>query len=347
MGFLSEDERSSLKLERMIFHVVGKTLDEPVILDEIDPLQEAEFFLERVKAAARGNLFRFREHSETERHLRSIRLDPTQFGKASAALARDFNDRHKSQMSNGALFLFDLSAQGDARFFAIVKYDHEEAVNYTLHSEGGRQQVVLRRFAESFVKKNEAMQKVALVRLGDTGGDIAVYDRSYRTNISEYFKGFLRAQRVHDETTNSAKLAEAFKRTFSEHRNILPPAVKAGGLDVMYDRLRAMNEFDPDKIDGPVTAVFGQVDENSPILRTLRRNLRSQGIADEAFQISADGIRKPKRRRIKTFEGVTIRYDVEGADSIKQNDLADGRTQIVITTQKIVESDVDDGARGD
>lgn len=329
----------------MIFHVVGKTLEDPVILEEIAPLQEAEFFLDRVKSAAGGNLFAFREASETEHKLRSIRANPALFGEVSAALARDFHGRHKSQMSDGALFLFDLSAGRDTRFFAIIKYDNEDVVRYTLEAHGERQRVSLERFAQSFVKKREAMQKVALIRLKDVGGDIAVYDRSNRFHISDYFEGFLRAQRVNEAAKNTEKLVEALKRTFIDQKVNLSPEIKARGLNGMYDALRQIHEFDPDNLDGPVTAIFGQQDERSPVLRALKKSLRNEGIAEEAFEIVPDNIRKPAKRRIKTLEGMTISYDEAYQDLIEERPSADGRTQIVITTQRIVENDVDVGSR--
>lgn len=343
--FLSEAEHANLRLERMIFHVVGKTLDDPVILEEIAPLQEEDFFLERVKTAAGGNLFAFREASETEQKLRSIRANPSLFADISAALARDFHGRHKSQMSDGALFLFDLSAGDDKRFFAIVKYDNEDVVKYSLETVGDRQRAVLERFAQSFVKKREAMQKVALIRLHDQGGDVAVYDRSNRMHISDYFEGFLRVRRVNEAAKNSEKLAEACKKTFIEHQRSLHQPIRDRGVSGMYDTLRQGHRFDPDNMEGFVTAVFGQQEENSPILRTLRRNLRNEGISEEAFEVVPDSIRKPSKRHIKTAEGVTISYDDTIRNLVQERPSLDGRTEIVITTNNVVERDIYVGAR--
>jgi hypothetical protein len=186
---------------------------------------------------------------------------------------------------------------------------------------------------------------VEINSLNDVGGDIAVYDRSNRFHISDYFEGFLRAQRVNEAAKNTEKLVEAFKKTFMDQKNSLSPEVKARGLNGMYDALRQIRDFDPDNLDGPVTAVFGQQDEKSPVLRALRKNLRNEGIAEEAFEIVPDNVRKPVKRQIRTLEGMTISYDEAYKDLIEQRPSADGRTQIVITTQRIVESDVDVGSR--
>ena len=43
MSFLNDAETEALSIRRMIFHVVGKDLDEPTLLREIAPLQEPTF----------------------------------------------------------------------------------------------------------------------------------------------------------------------------------------------------------------------------------------------------------------------------------------------------------------
>lgn len=45
MGFLTDEEKAALQIRRMIFHVVGKTLEEPVLLEEIAPPQHTDFFV--------------------------------------------------------------------------------------------------------------------------------------------------------------------------------------------------------------------------------------------------------------------------------------------------------------
>ena len=73
MSFLSDEEVASLRINRMIFHVVGKNLDIPVLLREITPLQHVDFFLERIKSSLKGNLFTFIANSNTDRILRIIK----------------------------------------------------------------------------------------------------------------------------------------------------------------------------------------------------------------------------------------------------------------------------------
>jgi hypothetical protein len=73
MSFLTDEEINALTIKRMIFHVVGGELEIPVLLSEISPPEHVDFFLERIKSALSGNMFRFTELSNTERILRLIR----------------------------------------------------------------------------------------------------------------------------------------------------------------------------------------------------------------------------------------------------------------------------------
>ncbi|EOX7840955.1 nucleoid-associated protein, partial [Escherichia coli] len=203
MSFLSEQDVQNLVINKMIFHVVGKNLEAPTLLKEIKPVQHVDFFLERIKSSLKGNLFTFLENSNTERILRIIRdkadAEANCFTEQSKLLASDFQSHHSSgNTSMGCFFLFELVSDKE-KFYAIIKYDNEDVVRYVLDEELSEEQMpTLERFHETFVKKAEAMQKIALIQLDPSGkgGKVIVKDRSKRTNISGYFKGFLNVKRV-------------------------------------------------------------------------------------------------------------------------------------------------------
>lgn len=341
MSFLTDQEVEELSIKRMIFHVVGKSLEEPILLQEITPPEHADFFLGRVKSALKGNLFKFRSHSTTERSLRTIASDETTFTEQSQYLARDFQTRHSGTTSMGVFFVFELLTAANKTIFALIKYDNEDVVRYVLNDTGDSQVPILERFQESFIRKAEAMQKIALVRLADTeGGNIVVRDRSNTAHISDYFEGFLQAQRVNSPDDMSAKLVEAFKQTFKEHRASLSESIRKSGVNHIYEVMgQGRHRFDPDDCEPLITAIFGQVSEDAPLRRTLRRKLKEQGVSEETFEINPERIQKPLRRRLETVEGVQIIYDEEHKPVIRPRD--DGRTDIVIVTAKVTRDDVD------
>ena len=340
MSFLTDEEKDTLTIGRMIFHVVGKSLEEPILLNEITPPQHADFFIERVKSALKGNLFEFRERSNMERILRLIELNPENFTNLTQELASDFQSRHGSTTSTGVFFVFELIVARGSTIFALVKYDNEDVVRYVLRNGGNPQVPELERFRESFVRKPEAMQKIALVRLSEEGGRIMVRDRSNTAHISAYFEGFLQARRVNSADDLSEKLTEAFKQTFKEHRSSLPQDVRRSGVNRIYEVMRqGGHRFDPDDFEPLLTAIFGQVAEDAPLRRTLRRKLREQGVSEETFDINPEKIQRPRRYRIETEEGTEIIFDEAHRPEIRP--LADGRQEVVVVTADFTRDDVD------
>ncbi|KAB2912040.1 MAG: nucleoid-associated protein [Dechloromonas sp.] len=341
MSFLSEEEKGFLSINRMIFHVVGNKLEEPILLEEISPPQHADFFLERVKSALRGNLFEFRQRSDVEKMIRSIVNDGQGFSEKTKELAVEFQKQHSSTTSMGVFFVFELSVGGDLPIYALIKYDNEDVVRYILQGGDLPQVPTLERFQETFVRKPEALQKIALVRLADAGGGrIMVRDRSNTAHISDYFERFLQARRINSPDEMSGKLVEAFKDTFKQHRSSLPNDVQRNGVNRIYEVMRqGGHRFDPDNFEPLLTAIFGQVSEDAPLRRTLSRNLRNHGVSEETFDINPDRIQKPRRRRMDTEEGTQIFYDEGNRPTIR--DLSDGRQEVLITTARVTSDDVD------
>jgi hypothetical protein len=342
MSLLTEEEKDALSIRRMIFHVVGKSLEEPILLQEIDPPEYTDFFLKRVKSGLSGNLFEFRKKSNIESILRSIGENKDVFTEQTQELARDFQRLHSGTTSMGVFFVFELDVGNGNIIYALIKYDNEDVVRYVLDNKSGSQVPKLERFSESFVRKAEAMQKIALVRLADDqGGKVVVRDRSKITHISDYFDGFLQVRRVNSPAEMSGKVVEAFKQAFKEHKLSLPSYIQKGGVNRIYEVMRqGGHHFGPENPEPLITAVFGSLDENAPIRKTLAKKLKEHGIAEETFEIDPQQIPKPTRRRMKTAEGTQITYDE--AHTPVQRPHPDGkRIEIVITTTQIIEDDVD------
>lgn len=340
MAFLTDDEKAALQIRRMIFHVVGKTLEEPILLEEIAPPQHTDFFADRVRSALKGNLFEFRPRSDAERMLREISGNADAFTEQSQALAMEFQDQHSKVTSAGVFFVFELGVGRGAPVYALIKYDNEDVVRYILRNGDEPQVPRLERFQETFVRKPEAMQKIALVRLGaGAGGRLMVRDRSNTAHISDYFERFLKVRRVNSPDEMSGKLVEAFKATFKEHRAGLPEEIQRSGVNRIYEVMRQGHRFDPEAFEPILTAIFGQVPEDAPLRRTLTRNLKQHGVSEETFDINPERVQKPRRRRLETDEGTQILYDEDHRPSVRPR--PDGRTEIVIVTTGVKSDDVD------
>lgn len=331
-----------MSITRMIFHVVGKTLEEPILLEEIDPPEHTDFFLERIKSVLTGNLFEFKSHSNVERLIRNIINDGRTFSENTQLLTRDFQRLHiHKTMSMGAFFVFELTIGNENRIYGLIKYDNDDVVSYVLPENTSIPRLNLSH--QNWVKKPEAMQKIALVRLLEgSGGKVVVRDRSKPTNISDYFQAFLDVRRINQPEEMSVKLVNAIKDTFKAHRSELAVDIQKGGVNRIYEVLQqGGHQFNPDESESLITAIFGVLAENSPVRKTFKYNLKNQGIAEETFEISPEDVPKPTRRRMDTVEGISIRYEEEYSNKIMTRPSNDGVTEIIITTAGIKSDDVD------
>ncbi len=343
MNFLTDDETAALTIRRMIFHLVGSHLEQPGLLSEITPLQEPAFFLDRVKSALKGNLFKFQDSSAVEVSLRVI-ADGGDFTLETQSLAHKFQLLHRRGTSPGVFLVFELDVGNGNFAYALIKNDNDDVVRYDIPEGGASQVPTLELFKTAFVKKAEAMQKIALVRLDAKGGRILVRDRTNLAHISEYFQSFLDARRVNDGGELSAKLVEVIKDVFRQHKAELPLDVQIGGVNRIYDVLRQPGRtFDPSAPDSLLLPIFGPVGDEAPLRSTLQRELRRKNMADETFEILPDRVQKPRKRVIETTEGVQVRYDEGNRPHIRT--LENGDRRIEIVTAKITRDDVDTEGR--
>ncbi|WP_294015469.1 nucleoid-associated protein [Sphingomonas sp.] len=341
MPFLTDAERDDLRIDRMIFHVVGPDLDDPVLLAEFDPPIFTEFFLGRVKSALGGNAYRFRPDSPTMATLREIGGDDAAFVGGSERLAAAFQHEHRKNSIDGVFFLFLLSTGEDRRLFALVKYDNDQVLKYDIADRDGQRRAILEEFRQTFSTKRESLQKIALVRLGDEDGELMVRDRSRPDGISEYFEKFLRVRRAATPAEFTKKAERIFKDVLKQHRDDLDPEVVKGGARRINEQLRATREFGPDTQGQLFDSIFGVLPEESPVRRTFRRKLASQRLDEETFRVDVNAIPRPRRKRIETVEGIQILFDEEVRNRIERRDLDTGDTEIRITTARVTVDDDD------
>lgn len=341
MPFLSDSERDDLRIDRMIFHVVGPDLENPILLTEFDPPIFTEFFLKRIKSALGGNAYCFRADSPTMATLREVGADEASFVAASETLAAAFQHEHRQNSIDGVFFLFLLSTFGGARLFALVKYDNDQVLKYDIADAGGRRMAILEEFRQTFSTKRESLQKIALVRLGAEDGELMVRDRSKPDGISEYFGKFLHVKRAATPAEFTKRVERILKDVMKKHRDDLDPEIRKGGARRINEQLRATREFGPETQEQLFDAVFGVLPEGSPVRRTYRRKLATAKLDEETFQVDPTAIPRTPRRRIETAEGIQILFNEEDRGRIVKRELETGDTEILITTTHVTVDDDD------
>jgi hypothetical protein len=326
MAFLDEAQLQRLQIRRMVFHVVGPRDADLVLLEELNPVVHAEFFLDRVRATNNGNRFRFVRGSATCASLRHIAADPGRFAEESRQLATRFQRGHGGNTAKGVFLLLQLET-GGVQYFSVIKYDHETVLHYLVE----RGHVTLEQIRDAFVRTPEALQKCALIQLVDDGGELCVVDRSNRAHISRYFQVFLEVDREFSTEQLTERLVEAAKTVGTQHRDDLPLAIRRNLHARIYDAVQQQGAFDSHDAAPFLTAVFGPLPPDSPIGRSFARELRSQRIEGEAFHLAPDAVRRPAKRHTVTSEGIEIIFNDENRDHIERVQ-ENGETIIKIRT---------------
>lgn len=343
MPFLTPEELAALHVEDLIFHVVGKTEADLVLMDEVAEggadVAHRNWFLERLRATNGGNVFDFISPSAVRDALLAIEQDPRTFSAQSQLLAQAFQNTHTGATSKGVLLVMRLSCMGRT-LHAMMKYDHEEALSFLTAKSGKRTRAEMQRIFNTFVEKAEAIQKSCIIRLNETGGEMCVRDRSRRRDISDYFRSFLAVRRRHDGAALTQKVVNAAKAAVTSVADELPPGVRENVVQRIYEAVQQTKGFDPEDPIPFLTAIVGPLPEDSPLPRAFSRELRKERIEEEAFDFVKGAIRRPTRRRITTHEGIQIKYSTEDEGLIETREHG-GRTIITINTARITERDDD------
>jgi hypothetical protein len=330
MAFFDEEQLAQLRIDRMIFHVVGPEEHQLVLLDEFLPGEHADFFLDRLRSTNAGLTFDFLQASPLLTSLRKIVGDAGEFVDETHELARLFKTHHGGSSSAGVFMIFQLSA-ADARFFALVKYDHQSVLSYRIQETGdGGHRALVAALQETFVKSPEALQKSALIRLTDEGGELCIRDRSAPSSISNYFGAFLGVQRRFEAEKLTTMLRDITKKVANDNSELLGPAIVRNVNQRVYEAIQAHDSFAPETKELFLTAVFGALPADHKVRADFDKELGRARIQAEAFDFVKDAVRRPAKRHLVTTENIEVIWEAEYNNLVRQEIMEDGRTRITI-----------------
>lgn len=304
MAFLDDVQLAKLLIKRMIFHVVGPKEEHLVLLNEVAPGEHAAFFLDRIRSTNKGLMFDFVPGSALAASLQAIEDDNDAFAEQSRVLARLFHMGHGGSASVGAFLVFILQC-GDEHLYALIKYDHETVLSYTIDGADA----LMSALHDTFVKSPEALQKSAIVRLTPEGGELAVRDRSSPTKTSKYFQTFLGAKRRFDSSTLTAKLCDLTKRVALSNADLLGHATMRGISQRIYEYIQQADSFDPADREPFLVGIFGPLAADSKVRIDFDKALTNERIQSEAFEFDRAAITRPQKTRLTTVEGIQVIFD--------------------------------------
>ena len=349
MGLLDDSELDGISIQRMIFHVVGPSDEDFQLMDEIDASGFESFFLARIRETNVGNRFNFiGGNVGVLPALRSIAEDSNNFVQRSKELTEVFQNGHKGapHSSKGAFIVAQLGGLTTPAF-ALIKFDDQKVLRYQQTMTDGRVRAKVTEIDNTFVEDRKAMQKSALVVFDSDTGSLAVYDRTNRSNITEYFKTFLGARRLWTPSDATDRLVKSLAATVAEHRQLMPEDVRRAWRKNLHEATRSRDTVEPgDDLNVFGAQIFGPFWQNEEFRKDIDRELHRNRISGEVIEIDKSRIKPPQVRRLRTRENIWIVYpkqlDDAGTTVVNVDRCADGSATITIRTQGIVDDELSD-----
>lgn len=307
MTILDSYAQSTLKVERMVFHLVGPDPSHFVRLEEVKPVRFTDFFIERIRSIGGGLRYEFTDASATQTRLARIANDDSVFQDESEKLAEDFQNKHGGSAATGAFLVFKLSANNKP-FFGLFKYDDEKVLTYALEdARGGRKKVKLDAIERTFVQNRAALQKVALIELKRRGGDLIVLDRQNPQKVARYFEGFLDATRVFDDARLTELLVKVTREVVHANPELVPEDVYSNVTRRTYDAASSGGSLDVDGHKQFLDTVMGRtLPDDDPLIAKFKSALKRERIDGAPITLDASSVRPPSVRRINTQRGIHI-----------------------------------------
>lgn len=345
MGMLEDDDLDRLRIDRMIFHVIGPDDTDLTLMDEVQIGGFEQFFLERIRETNIGNRFEFIGQNVGVRpSLIAIHDNTDKFVAISKEMASSFHSQHSNvSAKKGAFIVAKLSGLMQPAF-ALIKFDDLRVLRFLHETIKGAVTATVSEVENTFQEDKKAMQKSALIVLNDEGGDLAVYDRTNRRDVTGYFRAFLGAKRLYDGTQATERLSQAIGEAYKRHMHEMPQDVKSNWRTKLYDTTRNLNTLDTEDMSNFMVGVFGDFANNDGFKKTIASELQKYKISGEAIEIAPAVISKPSVRQVKTREGIQVRIP-EGNDGlVTVEEYENGRATITIQTGRITSNELVDEA---
>ncbi len=319
--FFSQNQADAVQIEQMVFHLVGPGENAFVRLEAINPGEFSNFFLERILSVNSGIPYEFSDASATRERLARIAADEELFQNESERLAEDFQRQHGGSAAAGAFLVFALRSLGE-QAFALLKYDDETVLSYELQEgQGGRQVVSLDSIERTFVQNRDALQKSALIRLSDDGGELRILDRQNQQRVARYFENFLDCKRCFENAEITAKLVDVTRNVLRANKDIVPQKVLRDMTRRTYAAANAGGNIDAENQKSFLDTVFGAtLPDDAPIVAKFRSGLRSARIEATPIALDASSVRPPAAVRYKTENNIQVRVPNNMRDAVILDD---------------------------
>lgn len=336
---LTEEQKNSISIESFIFHIIVPTIKgeerEPKYLSEVILTQDQQlFFRDRLIQASSGTQYIIfnKEESEVVRWCNQmIQNENNGFVQASRRMAYSFQSHHSGNTSDGVFIISTVKVQNNIDLVFLIKMDHLKVLSYNLDESGTK--AIMQDIQNSFVEDKKALQKVAIVDIGNNFlWDVLAYDKTE----SDYFKRFLG---IAERENNAALTRKTVSSVFvwaKQNQSVLPEDYSTyKSRAIQY--LEAFETFDTERFINHVIRADGEIGDE--LSSSLKSSLENDGIAGQTFHPRPNSIQnKVRKNTLLTDEGVKIEWSGSAtANGIIRGTEPDheGLYQIIIKTRRI------------
>jgi hypothetical protein len=165
------------------------------------------------------------------------------------------------------------------------------------------------------------LQKSALVRLTDEGGDLTVFDRQNPQKIARYFENFLDALRLHEDDALTETLVRVTREVIRANRDLVPPDVYREMTKRTYDAASAGGNIEVDNQKAFLEAVLGRnLPDDNPLVGKFKSALKRARIDGTPVALNAAKVLPPRTRRLVTLNNIQIRVPIDMEQHIDVQD---------------------------
>ena len=339
---LNAAERSQIRIEKLIFHIILKDELQPRYLNEVTMTDEQRnFFRDRLEDAAAGRQFVFLDDSSTKTKSEVlISCDNERFVQLSKELAADFKRQHGANANDG-VFIVSVASIGARKLIFLIKFAHKKIYQYKVQ-DGGR--ALLTEVQDTFSEDKSSIQKVALIDVSDAVlWDVLVTDLTARPEkdyITDYFKSFLGVRpRVTDTDLTKQAMNIAFKWALVNQDDLPETQDTSDYKSRAKAYLLGNNTFDSDEFINSV--ILDGDDERRERHRTsFRQMMEDDGLYGQQFTLVHSALNRKSTKNIRlTREGLRIEWEGSAEDvnySVGERD-ENGQQTITIKTGGITQ----------
>ncbi len=341
-SFFTQEQIKTLTIDEFIFHVVGG--EQPKYFDEVSSGEGMEsFFKMLVISAAGGKKCDFTETTAIPAAISSIVEDHKKFVEVSKNLAEGFHIAHTKSASRGVLIFSEFTCS-ENRYWLLAKYNETKVFRFEEEEKSGRRRAVIQDVSNTFVEDQKALQKAVLFTGSTKNDNVFIFDKTNRKDIAHYLRTWLAVKPHYTDEAATKELYSIIKNAAVKVKDQLSNDIKKTWASRLFDAINKLESLDLSKeeeFSSFMATVFGPDSNLDNLVMEVDKNLKGKQLRGEAFKLKKGNIKKPKRTRIQTYEGVEIFFpnDLEREGLITINQLEDGSEEVTIRSERRIKQD--------